>query len=155
MLSNKMFNIYSQCLEKADKSRLRYRHGCIATYGGKIIATGCNTCKYDKTTCTCHAEVNVIHKLYTTYCRKSQRDKILRIFKKTTLYISRVTQAGASNDSAPCVDCLNVIKTYKIKKIIFCMDSVYYSINPNTYKNPKPSEGHNYVSQETLARNSS
>lgn len=154
MLTNKMFNIYSRCLEQAEKSQLRYRHGCIATYGGKIIATGCNTCKYDTTTCTCHAEVNVLHKLYSTYCRKSQRDKILKIFKKTTLYVSRLTQAGASNDSAPCMDCLKVIQTYKIKKIIFCLDCVYYSINPNSYINPKPSEGHYYV-QETLARNSS
>ena len=155
MLSNKMFNIYSHCLEQAEKSQLRYRHGCIATYGGKIIATGRNTCKYDKTTCTCHAEVNVLDKLYSTYCRKSQRDKILKIFKKTTLYVSRLTQAGLSNDSAPCLDCLKVIKIYKIKKIIFCLDCVYYSIKPTTYKNPKPSEGHYYVSQETLARNSS
>ena len=38
MLSNKMYNVYERCLIEADKSRLRYRHGCIATYGGKIIA---------------------------------------------------------------------------------------------------------------------
>jgi hypothetical protein len=39
-LSNKKYNIYERCLEEADKSRLRYRHGCIATYSGKIIASG-------------------------------------------------------------------------------------------------------------------
>ena len=145
MLTNKMFHVYTQSLLEADKSRLRFRHGCIATYGGKIIAKGCNTAKYDKNTCTCHAEINVLHRLYKNYCRKSQKNKILKILHKTTLYISRLTQAGLSNDSAPCIDCLNIINLYKIKKIIFCMDNNYYSINPTTYINAKTSEGHDFV----------
>ena len=145
MLTNKMFHVYTQTLLEADKSRLRYRHGCIATYGGKIIAKGCNTAKYDKNTCTCHAEMNVLDRLYKNYCRKSKRDKILKILHKTTLYISRLTQAGASNDSGPCIDCLNIINLYKIKKIIYCKDDNYYSINPTKYMNAKKSEGHNFV----------
>ena len=145
MLSNKMYNVYERCLIEADKSRLRYRHGCIATYGGKIIATGYNTSKYDKNTCTCHAEVNVLNALYNNYCRKQKREKILKILKKTTLYISRLTQGGFSDDSAPCVDCLQVIKTYNIKKIIFCMNNNYFCIHPEMYKDAKSSDGHNFV----------
>ena len=144
-LSNKMYNIYERCLEEADKSRLRYRHGCIATYSGKIIASGFNTCKYDKNTCTCHAEVNVLNKLYNTYTRKNQKEKILKIFRKTTLYISRLTQGGSSDDSAPCVDCLKVINNYNIKRIIFCMNDSYHILDPSKYKNSKPSDGHNFV----------
>jgi tRNA(Arg) A34 adenosine deaminase TadA len=144
-LSNKKYNIYERCLEEADKSRLRYRHGCIATYSGKIIASGFNTCKYDKNTCTCHAEVNVLNKLYNTFTRKNQKEKILKIFRKTTLYISRLTQGGASDDSAPCIDCLKVINTYNIKRIVFCMDDSYHIIKPNEYKNSRPSDGHNFV----------
>jgi len=145
MLSNKMYNVYERCLIEADKSRLRYRHGCIATYGGKIIASGYNTSKYDKNTCTCHAEVNVLNALYNNYCRKQKKEKILKIFKKTTLYISRLTQGGFSDDSAPCVDCLQVIKTYNIKKIIFCMNNHYFCIHPEMYKDAKSSDGHNFV----------
>jgi len=145
MLSNKMYNVYERCLEEADKSRLRYRHGCIATYSGKIIASGFNTCKYDKKTCTCHAEVNVLNKLYNTYTRKRQQDKILKIFRKTTLYISRLTQGGYSDDSAPCIDCLSIINKYNIKRIIFCMNEKYYIINPSEYKNSRASDGHNFV----------
>ena len=124
---------------------LLFRHGCIATYGGKIIATGYNTSKYDKNTCTCHAEVNVLNALYNNYCRKQKREKILKILKKTTLYISRLTQGGFSDDSAPCVDCLQVIKTYNIKKIIFCMNNNYFCIHPEMYKDAKSSDGHNFV----------
>ena len=145
MLSNKVYNIYSQCLLEADKSILRYRHGCIATYGGKIIARGCNTPKYDKSTCTCHAEANVLHKLYNKYNHKRQTNKIKRIFRKTTLYVSRLSQAGMSNDSAPCVNCLNVIKLYNIKRIIFCLDNEYYIINPNTPYELHESHGHKYA----------
>ena len=145
LISNKMYNIYSQCLIEANKSILRYRHGCIATYGGKIIARGCNTPKYDKNTCTCHAEVNVLHKLYNNYNHKRQTNKIERMFRKTTLYISRLSQAGISYDSAPCVDCLNVIKLYNIKKVIFCLDNEYYIIKPNTYNTLYESQGHKYA----------
>jgi len=145
MLTNKMYNIYDRCLKRAEKSVVIYRHGCIATYGGKIIATGNNTEKYDKSTCTCHAEVNVLNKLYTTYCRKQQKEKILKIFKKTTLYVSRLSQGGFSETSAPCVHCLEVIKHYKIKKIIFNINNNYVCINPHNYLNPKYSDGHKYI----------
>jgi tRNA(Arg) A34 adenosine deaminase TadA len=145
MLTNTKYNIYEKCLNEANKSMLRYRHGCIATYGGKIIKKGFNTSKYDKNTCTCHAEVNVLNNLYNSYCRKQQKIKILRILSKTTLYICRLTQGGFSDDSAPCFDCLNLINKYNIKKIIFCLNHEYYVINPKNYKTPTFSDGHNYV----------
>lgn len=144
-ISNKMYNIYNQCLLEADKSVLRYRHGCIATYGGKIIARGCNTPKYDRNTCTCHAEVNVLHKLYNNYRHKNQINKINRIFRKTTLYVSRLSQAGISHDSAPCINCLNVIKLYNIKKIIFYLDNEYYIINPNIKYKLHETHGYKYI----------
>jgi tRNA(Arg) A34 adenosine deaminase TadA len=145
MLTNSKYNIYEKCLNEANKSTLRYRHGCVATYGGKIIKSGYNTSKYDKNTCTCHAEVNVLNNLYNNYCRKQQKNKILKMFRKTTLYVCRITQGGFSDNSAPCYDCLNLIKKYKIKKIIFFMDDNYYVVKPENYKNPVFSDGHNYV----------
>ena len=145
MISNKMYNIYTQCLLEAEKSILRYRHGCIATYGGKIISRGCNTPKYDKNTCTCHAEVNVLHKLFNNYKRKHQVDKIKRIFRKTTLYVSRLTQGGFSNDSAPCINCLNIIKLYNIKRIIFYLDNEYYIINPHAQYKQHTTQGYKYI----------
>jgi hypothetical protein len=56
-----------------------------------------------------------------------------KIFRKTTLYIVRQDAVGNLQESAPCLDCLHVINTLNIKKIIF-------SSNDNTFKTYKPNE---------------
>jgi tRNA(Arg) A34 adenosine deaminase TadA len=68
-LSSKMKSMYQLSLKEAARSNVWYRLGCIATYGGKIIGRACNTSKFSKETCTCHAEVNVLDNLYNTYTR--------------------------------------------------------------------------------------
>ena len=45
ILSTKKDKLYSESLYEASKSELLFKHGCIATYGGKIIAKGHNTYK--------------------------------------------------------------------------------------------------------------
>ena len=43
-MENGLFQrLFSLCLNEASKSNLLFRHGCIATYGGKIMCKGCNT----------------------------------------------------------------------------------------------------------------
>ena len=112
-LSNKKDKIFASCLEKAETSNLLFRHGCIATYSGKIIAKGCNTYNnysrdmFFNNSCSCHAEINVLRQIY--YNTKKKR-KLNKIMKKTTLYISRCSTMHASADSAPCIDCLKMIK---------------------------------------------
>ena len=70
MLSRKQEFIYSDSLIEAEKSNMLFKHGCIATYGGKIIARGYNTHKYStndifiENQCSCHAEMNVLRKIY-------------------------------------------------------------------------------------------
>ena len=53
--------------------------------------------------------------------------------KKTTLYISRCSTLRASTDSAPCVDCLKMIKKLNVKKMVFNMNKEYYVTNPKNY----------------------
>jgi len=139
MLSLKNQRIYSLCLDEACKSDLLYQHGCIATCGGKILARGYNTNrsrynqdKYSIKTCTCHAEIAVLIKLHQHLLKKCKEHKINKIFKKTTLYISRVNE-NKSYNSAPCIDCLTMIKYYNVKRIIFYLDKIYYIMNPNDY----------------------
>lgn len=145
-LSIKMRNMYCLCLKEAARSNIWYRLGCVATYGGKIIGRACNTSKFSKETCTCHAEVNVLDRLYNTYTRKCKREKILNIFKKTKLYIGRLTRGGGSQNSAPCIQCIKKIRTYNIKKIIFCLDQKYYIMSPNEFTRQHTTEGQHYVS---------
>ena len=68
-LSQKHCKWFSQAGVIAQDSDMLFKLGCLATYGGKCIATGCNNknsySKYDdfcNFTCSCHAEINVIRK---------------------------------------------------------------------------------------------
>jgi len=152
MLSLKNERIYSLCLYEADKSDLLYQHGCIATYGGKIMAKACNTNKtklkdkiFNETTCTCHAEINVLIQLYNNLIKRSKSRKIKRMFKKTTLYISRIKFSNNSYNSAPCKECLDRIKFFNIKRIIFYLDDDYYSMDPKDFETTHHSYGQIYI----------
>ena len=136
-LTNKMQSIYALSLDVASKSNLLFRHGCVATYGGKIIRRGCNTHTYStddfiRNSCSCHAEIFVLRYMFQKYKRQHKEEKIRRIFRKTTLYISRLTHSGDSQTSAPCMDCLKIIKSFEIKRIIFYHDG-YQCMNPINY----------------------
>ena len=135
-LSNKKDKIFASCLEKAETSNLLFRHGCIATYSGKVIAKGCNTYNnysrdmFFNNSCSCHAEINVLRQIY--YNTKKKR-KLNKIMKKTTLYISRCSTMHASADSAPCIDCLKMIKKLNVKKMVFNLNEKHYVMNPKNY----------------------
>lgn len=153
-LSNKNDKIFAQCLNQAELSNLLFRHGCIATCGGKIIAKGCNTYKnyssrdmFLNNCCSCHAEINVLRKIY--HNKKQKSWKLNKIMKKTTLYISRFShnEKETSKNSAPCIDCLNMIKRFNIKKIIFNMNDQYYVLNTRDYHTT-----HKCVGQSALDR---
>ena len=137
MLSNKQQKIYAMSLCEAEKSSMLFKHGCVATCGGKIIAKGCNyqssstiNDMFIKNQCSCHAEINVLRKIYNQNIKKH---KLNRIFRKTTLYISRRSNTGISSNSAPCAKCLFMIKQYNIKKIIFNLDDEYFEYNSKNY----------------------
>jgi hypothetical protein len=44
------------------------------------------------------------------------------VFKKVTLYVVRSDRHNVIKGSAPCIDCLKVIKSLGIKKIIYSTD---------------------------------
>jgi tRNA(Arg) A34 adenosine deaminase TadA len=155
ILSNKKDKMFSASLNEATKSNLLFKHGCVATYGGKIIARGCNTYKcysandkFINDQCSCHAEINVIRQICHNYSMKKR--KLDRIMKKTTLYISRSSNAGESTNSAPCVKCLAVIKRLNVKKIIFNLDNEYFEYNSKDYHTTHRTFGDIYFSERTL-----
>ena len=130
--------MFSASLSEATKSDLLFKHGCVATYGGKIIARGCNTYKchsahdnFIHEQCSCHAEINVLRQIYHKHSRK--KHKLNRIMKKTTLYISRHSNGGVSTNSAPCVKCLAVIQRLNVRKIIFNLNNEYFEYNSKDY----------------------
>ena len=70
MITNTDERYLSLAAHISKKSPVLMQHGCIAVTAGKITATGFNNYRttsndgfiYD--TCTCHAEVDVMRKLY-------------------------------------------------------------------------------------------
>jgi len=151
-LSNKKDKLFSASLSEATKSKLLFKHGCVATYGGKIIARGCNTYKYysandnfSQTQCSCHAEINVLRQICHNYSQK--KHKLNRVMKKTTLYISRCSSGGESTNSAPCVNCLETIQKLNVRKIIFNLDNKYFEYNSKDYHTTHRSFGDIYYSK--------
>ena len=138
LLSKKQEKIFSHSLDEASKSNMLFKHGCVATYGGHIIASGYNTHKnysshdnFINNQCSCHAEIDVLRKIY--WRNSSKRRKQQRIMRRTTLYISRSSGTGCSTNSAPCAKCLSLIQQYEIRKIVFRMDNEYCEYDPQKY----------------------
>ena len=140
MLTKKQDKLFSSSLGEAEQSTMAFRHGCIATYGGHIIASGYNTSKnyssrdifIQESQCSCHAEMNVLRKIY--YKNREKKHKRNRIMRRLTLYISRYSKSGSSTNSAPCNKCLNIIKHFGVRKMIFHMDHDYYEYKPQEYQ---------------------
>ena len=67
------------------------------------------------------------------------------MFKKTTLYISRIKFSNNSYNSAPCKECLDRIKFFNIKRIIFYLDDDYYRMDPKDFETTHHSYGQIYI----------
>lgn len=102
-------------VREARKSPVQFRHGCVAVISGKIMARGYNNYQtYSRdgligTSCSCHAEINVLKKLLRR-----------NICGKVNLYIVRLS--NTTNDmvsSAPCFNCVQVMKQFNIKTITY------------------------------------
>ena len=138
MVSQKKERIFYRSLEEAEKSDMLFQHGCIATYGGKIIATGYNCHKirshndlFTNDQCSCHAEINVLKKIY--FKNYSKRHKLNKIMKKTTLYVSRTSITRQNVNSAPCEKCMNMIRLFKIKKLVFSQENKLCEYNSKDF----------------------
>uniref|UniRef100_A0A6C0AXE4 CMP/dCMP-type deaminase domain-containing protein n=1 Tax=viral metagenome TaxID=1070528 RepID=A0A6C0AXE4_9ZZZZ len=126
----------SAASHEAKKSELLSRHGCVAVTSGKIVARGCNTYRtysgdgFIKDSCSCHAEVNVLRQCY----RKNITNKI-------NLYVVRLASDGSYANSAPCNECISIMRMMPFLKyciytdengLLIKMRPSMYSIDHNT-----------------------
>jgi len=73
-------------------------------------------------------------------------EKIYKLFKKTTLYIARADLNGNLQNSAPCNDCLKVIKLLNIKRIVFSsINNSLLAYKPEDYNIIHESHGRKYL----------
>jgi deoxycytidylate deaminase len=99
----------------ASKSLSRQKHGAVIVKSGRVIGTGFNKNKNNpmivspehiKTHCSRHAEVEAI------------RDAKFAV-DGAILYVARINRQGQDRNSRPCKYCQVVIKSTKIKKVIY------------------------------------
>ena len=105
--SNSDARYISLAVQEAIKSPISFQLGCIAVVSGKIVARGCNNYRtYSKdgmigSSCSCHAEIDVLRK-----CLKQ------KITKKINMYVVRISHTGEMMCSTPCIDCFIKMKDF-------------------------------------------
>jgi tRNA(Arg) A34 adenosine deaminase TadA len=110
---------------EALKSPMLFKHGCVAVYGGKQIATGYNyyrTYSKDKSilkeyTCSMHAEIDCI--------RKIKNSRFKNKLKNICLYVVQISKDCEFKNSQPCSTCTSVLKEIKIKKVYYTVGNLF------------------------------
>ena len=72
-------------------------------------------------------------------CKKTNGNKdidnIMKLYKKTTLYVVRCDKNNNLQDSAPCCNCLNTMIDLNIKRIVYSSsDNEILAENPKNLK---------------------
>jgi deoxycytidylate deaminase len=144
--------IYDACCnasKSATNSELTQKHGSIFIYNNMMI-TGYNhyeVCKR-KPCISIHAEEDAINNFIIKHQMKGFNDNsIRRKLKKSVLLTVRIKN-NCMKMSAPCRDCLALIKSYGIKQIIYSIDEpdsvIALKTNNLTYN--RPSSGQRWMS---------
>ena len=68
-----------------------------------------------------------------------------KIFKKTTLYVVRTDANGNFRNSAPCINCFNMIEKLKIKKIVYSTNDDFVCCKPCEFTTNHVSQGNRYL----------
>jgi len=121
--SRKKESFINKASLEALKSPMLFRHGCIAVYGGKQIASGYNhyrTYSKDKSilneyNCSMHSEVDCI--------RKIKKSKYKNKMKDISLYVVKVNSDFKLGNSKPCSSCKSILKSHKVKKVYYSVDN--------------------------------
>ena len=112
----------------AINSDLMQKHGSILSCDDQVI-TGENQFTCSKNCITVHAEEDAINN-FIAYCRKKYYDDlyIRRKLRKALLITIRIKK-DIIKGSAPCRNCIELIKSYGIKQIIYSdIDTSYNTV---------------------------
>ena len=136
----------------AEKSPLSFKLGCVAVLAGKIIESGYNSYRssssnpFIKNACSCHAEMDVLHKC----SRKRGFDK----FNKITLYIARINNHNDLRTSKPCMECLKYINQKNVKKIVYIDENLNVVIQrPRDCTSTLRSFGYSFIERKMNSSN--
>lgn len=87
MLTNKDHAHIERAIHECRNSSMLMKHGCVVANGSKILATGHNHYRtqyndgFTKQSCSCHAEMDALRKVYKTML-KDQQSKSFKVRKR-------------------------------------------------------------------------
>lgn len=72
------------------------------------------------------------------------------MYKKTTVYVVRCNNSGALTESAPCVNCLSMMKFLDIKRVVYSTDNnEFISCKPCEIEITHVSAGTKFLEKKT------
>lgn len=132
-----MFSIIQKLKIQASESKMLNHHAACICKKTKILSNEVNIL-----TCinSIHAELNAIKSYLSIHnitlspsdiecltrgvsLNKNKMKDIIEIMKGVTLVVVRVNNNNELKESKPCQNCLSIIKMFKIKKIIYSVES--------------------------------
>jgi tRNA(Arg) A34 adenosine deaminase TadA len=167
-MSNRDHRFMQMAIYEAIHSPILMRHGCIAVINGKIIARGFNTDRCHsrdgllKHSWCCHAEIDVLRKLIRslseTHGTNLHHAQHLTDLSKITLYIARAPphltcetvmcngDVIPFKSSAPCMQCISIIRELRIKHIAFVSsNNEFIKCRPRDYSISHVTKGHRII----------
>lgn len=92
---------------------LKHRVGAVVMKGKRILSSGFNEIRYDKTTQrgTMHAEAAAIGKLLNS---GAQAELV-----GSTIFVTRYTRSGLISCAKPCDECYELIRSVGIRKVVY------------------------------------
>jgi deoxycytidylate deaminase len=134
--SSKLHSTFEKLATKAIRSELLHKHVAGFTGSGHRqtgFMPGYNHyshCRHSVNDSTIHAEIDVIDRyLWYQQTRHANNAKVRRKLRKLNLLIARLSTNRNVNgdstfkDSAPCLHCLESLRTCGITKVIYSSDS--------------------------------
>lgn len=164
-LSNKDYYYACMAANVAKCSTMTSRHGCVATTSnGKILTTATNCIRacskegFVADQCSCHAEIHALRKLYYSHVQSQRKKlniynskKMKSFYNKITLYIVRIWKNNKWCDSAPCEQCIKMIKILCIKRIVFTNENGQLEKhNPQYYNTTFMTTGNRSIEQNRV-----
>ena len=140
-VSSKILRGLNGAANMAIKSELNFRHGSVLISSNRILAGGYNQSrsKYgNQCSCCLHAEVSCLHNFVKNVCHEPFNGKIKnkkwqRVLSRATIYVVRIPRVSNNLDylnySKPCSDCMNILKLYGVKNVIYSDNDNNISIN--------------------------
>jgi len=121
-----------RCIEIDPKCPYGSQHFSGIYKNGKLRYTGNNHLRNSyNNECVCfstHAEMDVLHKVLKDHLIRSFKEFIN--LKSYTIVVVRIGRDGLIKNSRPCNQCLETMRKYQIKKVIYSTDESFESQKP-------------------------